>query len=352
MNFKFDSNGALATRAASACLVNPRPSSPRRVPLILRTTIQKAYHNDATKNMPSAVAPNQRATSPKSHDRPNYDQEVDDFMRDLDFDNNTANTNPAPQEPAKDIDEEVQVKKKRKPNPKLDETRLLSQNGVPKLRRLTKSKLRFCGKGHEYTDITMLLNMYQLWLDDLYPKAKFKDGLAMVEKVGHSKRMQITRKAWLDSTKPHRREDSPERVGDVEMSGGLGSAEDEERRKATGDDDDEIFTGLDQQEGSRPGDTGGHESAPEDDELDARLNEDAQTRPTSSTRKQRSTQGPFEEVDDVEDDELDALLAEQTGEDSAGASRRPVDSSKVSNPGGNEPDDFADDEEAMASLGW
>lgn len=44
--------------------------------------------------------------------------------------------------------------------------------------------------------------MYQLWLDDLYPRAKFADGLAIIEKLGHTKRVQMMRKEWIDEGKP------------------------------------------------------------------------------------------------------------------------------------------------------
>jgi replication fork protection complex subunit Csm3/Swi3 len=47
------------------------------------------------------------------------------------------------------IDEEIKVVKKRQPIPKLDENRLLSAPGIPKLRRITKDRLKFKGKGHE-----------------------------------------------------------------------------------------------------------------------------------------------------------------------------------------------------------
>ncbi|KAL9106656.1 MAG: hypothetical protein Q9187_008532 [Circinaria calcarea] len=100
------------------------------------------------------------------------------------------------------IDSEVQVVKKRKPIAKLDENRLLSQAGIPKLRRITKERLKFKGKGHEYSDVARLLNLYQLWLDDLYPRAKFADGLAIIEKLGHTKRMQIMRREWINEGKP------------------------------------------------------------------------------------------------------------------------------------------------------
>lgn len=58
--------------------------------------------------------------------------------------------------------------------------------------------------------------MYQLWLDDLYPRAKFADALVMVEKVGHTKRMQIMRKDWIDEGKPRltrERDDSDDNGG-------------------------------------------------------------------------------------------------------------------------------------------
>lgn len=58
------------------------------------------------------------------------------------------------------------------------------------------------GKGHEFSDVARLLNFYQLWLDGLYPRAKFADGLQLIEKVGHTKRMQVMRKEWIDEGKP------------------------------------------------------------------------------------------------------------------------------------------------------
>lgn len=335
------------------CLASRVPRSRDASSMLTRQYIKR--NNLERPNMPSAVAFDRRPISPTGHDQPDYDRAVDDFMRDLEFDNENVDANTAPQEPPKDIDEEVQVKKKRKPNPKLDEARLLSQNGVPKLRRLTKSKLKFRGKGHEYADITTLLNMYQLWLDDLYPKAKFKDGLTMVERVGHSKRMQITRRGWLDATKPHRRDDSPERVGDVEVNGGLGSRESgAEAAASRGADDvhDEIF-GISAQQGDSRGvnGSGGHESAPEDDELDALMNQHANASRHSATAKQPPARGPFEEDSDPED-ELDALLGEQEAAVSQKNAMLQMGSGNAASSHDQEVDDFADDEEAMASMGW
>jgi replication fork protection complex subunit Csm3/Swi3 len=116
------------------------------------------------------------------------------------------------------LDSEVKIVRTRKPIAKLDEARLLSAAGIPKLRGLARSgsmasKLRLksigadVGKGkgkgkrsrgHEYSDAARLLGFYQLWLDNLYPRASFADGLKLIEKVGHGKRMQVMRREWID----------------------------------------------------------------------------------------------------------------------------------------------------------
>lgn len=65
-----------------------------------------------------------------------------------------------------------------------------------------------------------LLNFYQLWLDDLFPRAKFADGLAMIEKLGHSKRIQTMRREWIDEEKP-RLFDDRETTRDIPETLGL-----------------------------------------------------------------------------------------------------------------------------------
>lgn len=55
---------------------------------------------------------------------------------------------------------------------------------------------------HQFSDAARLLNFYQLWLDDLFPRAKFADGLAMIEKLGHSKRLQTMRREWIEDEHP------------------------------------------------------------------------------------------------------------------------------------------------------
>lgn len=313
--------------------------------------------------MPTAAAPNPRAASAVAEEHANntnFDQDVDDFWRDLPVGNEASNDNAA--QPAKDVDEEIKVRKKRMPVPKLDETRILSDAGVPKLRKIAQTKLKFRGKSHEFTDISGLLNTYQLWLDDLYPRAKFRDALSMVEKLGHSKRMQITRRAWIDGTKPSRREASPERLADIEMRGGLdGLPEQRALRQDGSDDDDDLFGEHSDQ---RPaGDADGPEiepnDMPEDDELDALMAENppsAPSAPGASSRPQQKPKGPFEEEngddggDEPDQDELDALLAEEPYV--GGATKAASDVPAAQDAGSEEHrDDFADEEEIMAGMG-
>lgn len=210
--------------------------------------------------------------------------------------------------------------------------RLLSAKGIPELRKLARSgaiakKLRWKGKGHEFSDCARLLNYYQTWLDDLYPRAKFADGLQIIEKVGHSKRMQVNRKQWIDEGKPGYARDKTFSKPD-------GAENEDDDLYASGEvPTKENVAQQDSEQGSRPHSSlfgNGIESGnmffpdshktsndaynddlPEDDELDALLAEQT----TSNTKK------PALEPESEGEDDLDALLAEQA---STRASRRPA----------------------------
>ncbi|KAI1627991.1 replication fork protection component Swi3-domain-containing protein [Exophiala viscosa] len=213
------------------------------------------------------------------------------------------------------LDEEVKITKKRKPIAKLDEARLLSAPGVPKLRALVRSgniskKLRLKGKGHEFNDVAKLLNYYQLWLDNLYPRAKFADGLQLVEKVGHSKRMQVMRKEWIDEGKPgylqerlRRKEEEKEKEIDDLYAGDTHASRDATNTVQPAEEDDSLFV---------PDTRGSNKLAanedvlPEDDELDALLAEQ-----DSAVRAPQPASKPAMDLDSEGEDDLDALLAEQ-----------------------------------------
>ncbi|EXJ58794.1 hypothetical protein A1O7_06224 [Cladophialophora yegresii CBS 114405] len=223
------------------------------------------------------------------------------------------------------LDSEIKIKKQRKPIAKLDEARLLSAPGIPKLRAdarmpnfLTK-KLRIKGKGHEFSDVAKLLNYYQLWLDDLYPRAKFADALQLVEKVGHSRRMQVMRKEWIDEGKPwylrekeakkkaekeerdREKETEEKYVGDEALVNG---ANNEPRNTGTVGEDDSLFIPESRSKGAAEDQDAG---LPEDDELDALLaQQEGRTTPRRLTAPKRIV-----EDDSEGEDDLDALLAEQ-----------------------------------------
>jgi replication fork protection complex subunit Csm3/Swi3 len=161
--------------------------------------------------------------------------------------------------------------------------------------------------GLQYGDIARMLNMYQLWLDDLYPRAKFADALAIIEKVGHTKRMQLMRKDWIDEGKPRRTTEQDDEDADEVL---LDRSPAEQRAEGT--------EGVVQTETTGSADREGQAQAQD------------QTSPGSAGA-------------DPDDDELDALLAEAQG-DAAAPKTLPV---RVN---ATEDDPFADEMEAMGDM--
>ncbi|KAL8714999.1 MAG: hypothetical protein Q9220_000956 [cf. Caloplaca sp. 1 TL-2023] len=239
------------------------------------------------------------------------------------------------------IDEEVKVTKKRQPVPKLDEARLLCQAGIPKLRRIAKGKFKFKGKGHEFSDLARMLNVYQLWLDDLYPRAKFADGLTMIEKLGHKKRIQIMRREWIDEGKPRQRHG-------VENTshGAQGTTE---KSKEPGQEKSVTDQG-------HPLDVSSMNlrSIPVDDAAGS------MTQGEQPTRLRRGSQDTGEDSlflsqngdnDQPSEDEMDALLAEPSPNNLHMPTNRDEAAHKQTNTGQNLNDGLEDDMEAMAEMG-
>ncbi|KAK9479445.1 replication fork protection component Swi3-domain-containing protein [Lipomyces japonicus] len=104
------------------------------------------------------------------------------------------------------IDTDVVVKP-RKAVAKLDVERLLSVDGLLDL-RVRAQRMRFKGKGHEYKDLGRLLECYQLWAHNLFPKAKFADFLQTTERLGRTGRMKIARNGYIDEYRPKRTYDA------------------------------------------------------------------------------------------------------------------------------------------------
>ncbi|KAF4953680.1 hypothetical protein FSARC_12341 [Fusarium sarcochroum] len=213
------------------------------------------------------------------------------------------------------IDEEVDVKKRaRVPNVKLDEERLLGPKGLPKLKQRARD-LKIKGKGHEFSDASRLLSFYQLWLDDLFPKAKFLDALAMVEKAGHKKLVVIARNNLINEGKP---KDS---AGDDEEDDLFGDNDtsiptDQEPTRPMTDtarprtpvhntgvpDDDDLYDATPRP--SRPI-VPIRNDVPEEDDLEALIAE------AEAAQKAKPTQT------EPDDDDLDALMAEAENQDTA-----------------------------------
>jgi replication fork protection complex subunit Csm3/Swi3 len=158
-----------------------------------------------------------------------------------------------------------------------------------------------------------MLNMYQLWLDDLYPRAKFADALAIIEKVGHTKRMQLMRKDWIDEGKPRRTRDQDEDVDEAE-------AEKTPVQESTGD-----MEGV-EKDGDHP------DSRPTEERQEPIRSQPDDTAPTAG--------------EDPDDDELDALLAESEQPSTAASKTLPSRTVSAQN------DPFEDEMEAMADMDW
>ncbi|KAF3901877.1 hypothetical protein ABW21_db0200453 [Orbilia brochopaga] len=110
------------------------------------------------------------------------------------------------------VDEEIKIRK-RKPVVKLTEDRLLGPDGIPYLQQHAAKKIKFKGKGHEIADLGRLLNFYQIWADNMYPKANFKDVLEIIEKLGSSRGMQRRREEWIEEYKMKQHEEDDRLVG-------------------------------------------------------------------------------------------------------------------------------------------
>ncbi|KAJ8607665.1 hypothetical protein MRB53_040128 [Persea americana] len=85
---------------------------------------------------------------------------------------------------------DAKIRKQRDPIPKLDADKLLSDPGIPKLRKMVRD-------------------------------GSLKKNLRLKEKAGHGKRMNVMRKAWIDEGKSRGREEndhSAEELGTLESS--------------------------------------------------------------------------------------------------------------------------------------
>ncbi|KAM9860416.1 TIMELESS-interacting protein [Aulostomus maculatus] len=116
---------------------------------------------------------------------------------------------------------EVPAAKRRavkRPQPKLDSSRLISDRGLPSLRTLFHS-VHFKGKGHEVEDLQLLMQRMENWAHRLFPKLQFEDFIDKVEKLGTKKEVQTClKRIRLDMPLTH--EDFTGKEGDHETAPG------------------------------------------------------------------------------------------------------------------------------------
>lgn len=185
----------------------------------------------------------------------------------------------------------------------------------------------------KYADVAKLLNMYQLWLDDLYPRAKFMDGLAIIEKLGHSKRMQTMRKEWINESKPRDSSesdqiDTPAQRKELEHSDGC--------RKLP-----EAATSVPQVQTPLP--------IPGSDDEESYSATCRATGAANNSQRRATTTITAETLfvsDDEEEDDLDALMAE----DEAKKGSNSVPSRSIEDSRSRQEDQFDDEMEVMAGL--
>ncbi|KAI1137534.1 Swi3-domain-containing protein [Hypoxylon sp. FL0543] len=287
--------------------------------------------------MTSRTASASASARPANNDIDNYDIDDDPFAE-------SGNEAPAKETQSKKrkgatdlgIDEAVAVKRKpRAPIVKLDEGRLLSEKGIPRLRRKARD-LKFKGKGHEFSDTARLLSFYQLWFDDLFPKAKFLDAAAMAEKAGHKKYIRMKRLEWIEEGKPRPAAMS----GDEEDLFGELSNQPEERDAA-------VFPArvapIFQNQGGEKAATPARDDVPDDEE------DIYNATPRAAKAAQPASTSLFGDGGEPDEDDLDALMAEEEAQRTTSTSLFGDGGGKVDRPQ-NEPDE--DDLDAlMAEAG-
>lgn len=203
----------------------------------------------------------------------------------------------------------------------------------------------------QYSDAARLLAFYQLWLDDLFPKARFLDALAMVEKMGHKKMLQMARMEWINEDRP-KPDDDDDMLPPVMESVAQGT-DDQPRNNSR------IAPIFEKRASERP-------RTPAADELDA-IMDDLYNATPQRTRTEtqagaidsqdslfggggQSIFGPKAAepaTNELDEDDLDALLAEEDALQTTGRSKLTAPSTSKTVP---IQESFDDELEAMAEM--
>ncbi|XP_062439643.1 TIMELESS-interacting protein isoform X2 [Rhea pennata] len=131
-------------------------------------------------------------------DLPDYENTEDEIFPPLppptspgkDADWALANGEPDGNQQSQTKDSSVTIRKSvRRPIPKLDAQRLVSERGLPALRHIFDNT-KFKGKGHEAEDLKTLIRHMEHWAHRLFPKLQFDDFIDRVESLGNKKEVQ------------------------------------------------------------------------------------------------------------------------------------------------------------------
>ncbi|XP_043350050.1 TIMELESS-interacting protein isoform X4 [Dermochelys coriacea] len=132
-------------------------------------------------------------------DLPEYDDTEDETFPPLpppsspgrdDVEGALANEEQDGNKPSQTEDSTVSIQKAvKRPIPKLDAQRLISERGLPALRHVFDNA-KFKGKGHETEDLKTLLRHMEHWAHRLFPKLQFDDFMERVESLGNKKEVQ------------------------------------------------------------------------------------------------------------------------------------------------------------------
>lgn len=216
----------------------------------------------------------------------------------------------------------------------------------------------------QFSDASRLLSFYQLWLDDLFPKARFLDALAMVEKAGHKKGLVAARNEWINEGRSKAGNDDD----DDELGiGAVNLNEDDDLYDAT-PRGARRFANMLRDDAPAPVTTAAasNQDMPNDDDLEAFMAEaesmdsrrlltattstaaagTTTTKQNTTTATTASANGP-EEDDDDDDDYLNALIAEAEAQDGQQPTEKTAGDGSAS---GGKGHDFADEEEAMREM--
>jgi replication fork protection complex subunit Csm3/Swi3 len=199
----------------------------------------------------------------------------------------------------------------------------------------------------QFSDASRLLSFYQLWLDDLFPKARFLDALAMVKKA-----LVTARNEWINEGRP-----KASNYDDDELGIGAVNINDDDLYDATPRGARRFVNMLREDVPAAAPAATANNDMPDDDDLEALMAEaesmdsrrlitarpnPAATASTSTKQNTSTTTASANGPEEDDDDYLNTLIAEAEAQDQ----QQPTN--KTDNVSASA--DFADEEEAMREM--